>query len=881
MKQTKLVLFSICSVLFLYLNSGSPVNAQTISMILDGTGDGTGNVFEGTESVDGLAIDISGNVYVAGGTSNNAFRITPGGVITKIIDATGDGTGNILTECRDIAVDGSGNVYVVGRHSDNAFKITPGGVITEIIDATGDGQGNILNEPWGIEVDVFGNVYVAGWTSWNVFKITPSGVISEIHGKSSLRYPEGIAVDASGNVYVTSNNSNYDAHVLKITPGGVITKIIDANGDGAGHPLESAGNVDVDVAGNVYVTGKSTHNSFKITPDGVITQIIDATGDGTGNSYMKAVGLAVDCAGNVYVTGAKTCNAFKITPEGIISQIIDATGDGSGNNLPAPCGIDVDGFGNVYVMGTGTHPGKVFKISTANTPSGTISGVVSVNSIGIENILIRLLDKFGLPMDGFDDIYTDANGEYTFADVPPGSYQALIVDPLDYATDENPINTTVTANETSVVDFVMCLNMPVAIAKDITIELDENGIANITVSDIDNGSHDGCGIDSLTLTKTSFNCNDIGDNTVTLTVTNIYGKMASTEATVTVLNQSPTITVMEVPYDPINVGNQVHLTAYYEDNNLETAVWDWGDGTTMVEIDTDKIDGYHVYNLPGVYATILTITDMCGATTSYEHKYIVIYDPEGGFVTGGGWINSPESAYKPDLLLSGKANFGFVAKYKKGSTVPDGNTEFQFKAGDLNFQSVSYDDMRLVIAGARANFKGEGVINGIGNYGFMVSAIDGEINGGGGVDKFRIKIWDLSNNDEIVYDNNLIDTEDNAEPATAIEGGSIVIHNDKIKKSTEIESDIITPGEGSILLVYPNPFSESLYFEFVSPDDGYASIYLFDVYGRIRHTLFNSKVEGGIFYNVKFKPDIEMNNIFYYRMTIGESVYNGKVLYNK
>ena len=91
-----------------------------------------------------------------------------------------------------------------------------------------------------------------------------------------------------------------------------------------------------------------------------------------------------------------------------------------------------------------------------------------------------------------------------------------------------------------------------------------------------------------------------------------------------------------------------------------------------------------------------------------------------GFVTGGGWINSPAGAYVADPALAGKATFGFVSKYKKGMTVPEGNTEFQFHAAGLNFKSTSYQ--WLVVAGANAKFKGVGTINGAGNYGFMLTA---------------------------------------------------------------------------------------------------------------------------------------------------------------
>jgi len=228
MKQFKLVVKSICSVLLLLAFSTGPAEAQTITEIIDRMGDRDGNIYRGPT---GIAVDGYGNIYTVGTVSRNAFKITPGGVITEIIDVTGDGAGNPLLDPYGIAVDGSGNVYVSGRLSENAFKITPGGVITEIIDATGDGNGNPLSRPIGI------------------------------------------AVDGSGNVYVTGNVSD---NAFKITPGGVITEIIDATGDGAGNPLDNPHTIAVDGAGNVYVTGLNTSNAFKIAPScRVITEIIE------------------------------------------------------------------------------------------------------------------------------------------------------------------------------------------------------------------------------------------------------------------------------------------------------------------------------------------------------------------------------------------------------------------------------------------------------------------------------------------------------------------------------------------------------------------------------------------------------------------------------
>ena len=188
--------------------------------------------------------------------------------------------------------------------------------------------------------------------------------------------------------------------------------------------------------------------------------------------------------------------------------------------------------------------------------------------------------------------------------------------------------------------------------------------------------------------------------------------------------------------------------------------------------------GTHVYDAAGVYRVTATVTDDDGGVDTAIFEYVVVYDPTGGFVTGGGHIESPLGAYLPDAGLSGKATFGFVSKYQKGATVPTGNTQFNFKVAGLNFKSTSYD--WLVIAGAKAKYKGYGTINGSGSYQFLLSAIDGDASNGGGIDKFRIKIWDQINGG-VVYDNAFGAAED-ADPPTAISGGSIVVHQVKGKK---------------------------------------------------------------------------------------------------
>ena len=143
-------------------------------------------------------------------------------------------------------------------------------------------------------------------------------------------------------------------------------------------------------------------------------------------------------------------------------------------------------------------------------------------------------------------------------------------------------------------------------------------------------------------------------------------------------------------------------------------------------------------------------------------------------MTGGGWINSPEGAYTADPTLTGKAKFGFNSKYKKGANIPTGQTQFKYKVGNLNFHSTAYQ--WLVVAGARAQFKGDGTIDGMGNCGFMLTGIDGSVNGGGGEDKFRIKIWVKDASGQIVYDNMIDAPDDEEATTTVIGGGQIAIH---------------------------------------------------------------------------------------------------------
>jgi hypothetical protein len=227
---------------------------------------------------------------------------------------------------------------------------------------------------------------------------------------------------------------------------------------------------------------------------------------------------------------------------------------------------------------------------------------------------------------------------------------------------------------------------------------------------------------------------------------------------------------VSVPFTDINVAD------------THAVMWMWGDGASSIGGVTESGgvgtgSGSHAFAAAGIYTLVAQVTDNTGRLSTGSRD-VVVYDPSAGFVSGGGWIDSPAGAYRVEPALAGRASFGFVSKYARGATVPSGETEFRFSAAKLNFESDSYE--WLVVGGARAQFKGAGTINGASGFKFLLTAIDGELLAGvKGSDRFRIKIWhnDGNGSDVVDYDNQMEVALDGGDgEGSKIIGGSIVIH---------------------------------------------------------------------------------------------------------
>jgi hypothetical protein len=293
-----------------------------------------------------------------------------------------------------------------------------------------------------------------------------------------------------------------------------------------------------------------------------------------------------------------------------------------------------------------------------------------------------------------------------------------------------------------------------------------------------------CAFSDAAISNPTITCNDdsgLGNFTVTLTVSDDDGGSNQSTVNLTISNDIPVIGTITAPLAPVSVGtNNVTVTWNFADlgSDIWTCEiqWDAAPVTFVSAMYVSPRSCSATASLsPGLYTVTIKVSDDDGGVdTETLQTYIVVYDPNGGFVTGGGWIDSPAGAYLDATnTLTGKATFGFVSKYVKGKTVPEGNTEFNFHTAGLEFKSTSYE--WLVVAGTMAQYKGAGMLNGSSGYWFMLTAIDGgNTSAGFNPDKFRIKIVHTATG-SVVYDNQRGASED-SNASTYLSGGSIVIH---------------------------------------------------------------------------------------------------------
>lgn len=690
-------------------------------------------------------------------------------------------------DARHVSVDDDGFIWV-GNYSGGTThrfnKIDPStGTIVRTDDMNCGGYGGLVD----------GNGVIWSSTgSWGMLRWDPDAPMVVGQNPRCIDIPVyGLAEDSHGNVWASDLGGGV---VRKLNPTGTV---IGAFSTHLGYTQGLA--VSQDAAGNDHIWLSS---SLFLSSSNPISHLL---GDGTwlGNvegAGAGSTGVAVDAAGKIWTANINSSTAMRIDPdggpfsttpghEGMRVGAVDKTVDFpqttvDGAYLPAghPYNYsDMTGSSLKGAPDSGTWT-AVYDSGTADAEWGTLSWTADVPSGAKVTVNVAA----GNDSSSFAPGVTVSNGApFTAA----GRYVKVTV-VMDRAPDAGAAGSPVLEDIT----LLPANRPPVANAgsDQSKNEGDQVTLDGSASSDPDDDpisyswqllagySGPAVTLDDTTVAQPKFSTTDNGEYTFRLTVTDDDGVSSSDDVTVVIGNVAPTITQFTAPVDPVPISQPIPMSASFTDpGTADTHTVSFSlDGVNVAGevIETDgsgSATGSVAATAAGVYVATVTVSDDDGGTaTETASVPVVVYDPSAGFVTGGGWIDSPAGAYPAAPELSGKASFGFVSKYAKGATRPSGNTEFSFQAAGLRLKSTSYD--WLVVAGARAQYKGTATVNGVEGFSFMLTAVDGQLNGGGGVDKFRIKVWDSS--DTVVYDNQPGEL-DSTPLTTALGGGSIVIHH--------------------------------------------------------------------------------------------------------
>ncbi len=369
-----------------------------------------------------VATDGSGNLYIVSSGSHRIYKVDAAGNISTAAGTgqhgySGDGGPAIqaqLAGAFGVAVDGSGNLYIADTFNHRVRKVDAAGNISTAAGSgqhgySGDGGPAIqarLGGPHGVAVDGSGNLYIADTFNHRIRKVDATGNISTAAGGkradssgvggrpalyAQLRSPNGVAVDGAGNLYIADT---FNHRVRKVDAAGNISTAAGSGRVGDGGPAVEAwlyhpAGVAVDEADNIYIADSYDHRIRKV--DAVTGAIFTVTGTGEAGysgqfvpmflaQFRHPEGVAVDGSDNLYIADSNNNRIRKINAAGNLSAAagsgrsgyIGHSGLATGAQLTAPQGVAVDGWGNLYIADTGNH--CIRKVDAGRSSISTIVG---------------------------------------------------------------------------------------------------------------------------------------------------------------------------------------------------------------------------------------------------------------------------------------------------------------------------------------------------------------------------------------------------------------------------------------------------------------------------------------------------------------------------
>jgi len=415
-------------------------NNTSVATVGSGTGD-VSSVAAGNCTISYAVSNSCGTTTVTTNVTVSSF----GGpaIITTIAGngtggygaGTGDGGAATATDLHNpfcVAIDASGNIYIADQSNNRIRKVSASGIISTVAGngaagyGAGSGDGGAatatdLYNPTGVAVDGSGNIYIADHSNNRIRKVSASGIISTVAGNGAAGYgsgsgdggaatatdlssPNGVAVDGSGNIYIADE---YNQRIRKVSTSGIISTVAGNGAGGYGYgsgdggaatatDLSSPFGVAVDGSGNIYIADYGNNRIRIVSTSGIISTAAGngaagygaGSGDGgaaTATDLYNPAGVAVDGSGNIYIADANNNRIRKVSTSGIISTVagngVGGYGYGSGDGGAAtatdlwnPAGVAIDGSGNIYIAEYDNQ--RIRKVSTTSLPA--ITGTATV-----------------------------------------------------------------------------------------------------------------------------------------------------------------------------------------------------------------------------------------------------------------------------------------------------------------------------------------------------------------------------------------------------------------------------------------------------------------------------------------------------------------------
>ena len=410
------------------------------------SGDIGAAISAGLNGPNAVAVDNSGNLFIADTANNRIRKVSASGIITTVAgngpscvhllscgSFSGDGGPAIsagLNNPAGIAVDASGNLFIADYLNSRIRKVSPNGIITTVAGNanccgfSGDGgqaSSASLYNPSGVAVDANGNLFIADSGNNRIRKVSASGIITTVAGNpprcnlsscggfsgdggqatsAELNFPQDVAIDASGNLFIADSKNG---RVRKVSTSGIITTVAGigacqsapcGNFKGDGGPAASAyfvypNAVAVDASGNLFIADGSNVILSVPAGSGVIKTVAGYqsqgfSGDGgpptsasldLGDSGTGRAGVALDAAGNLFIAdpGNNRIREVPANPASIRITTVENAASYAQSFAPGML---------LSVFGIGLSTGSPQTVTTAPLPLTSLSGTsVTINGI--------------------------------------------------------------------------------------------------------------------------------------------------------------------------------------------------------------------------------------------------------------------------------------------------------------------------------------------------------------------------------------------------------------------------------------------------------------------------------------------------------------------